>query len=109
MRSVIKAMSKLDEVKKFGAIRVTDSTGRAYHFMPGGATNKVKYEGEGTPIPYYEVMREVVIKSFGLSGCADTIVGDGAHRGISGGEKKRVTCAEMIAGRRRCVLLDEIS
>lgn len=62
-----------------------------------------------TYIQWKDVVREIIIKSFGLSRCADTIVGDDAHRGVSGGERKRVTCAEMLAGNRHCLLLDEIS
>uniref|UniRef100_A0A7S3UDR3 ABC transporter domain-containing protein n=1 Tax=Picocystis salinarum TaxID=88271 RepID=A0A7S3UDR3_9CHLO len=52
---------------------------------------------------------EVVLQTLGLSTCADTVVGDGLLRGISGGEKKRVTTGEMIVSTRRVLFLDEIS
>ena len=39
----------------------------------------------------------------------NTYVGDGAIRGVSGGEKRRVTLGEMIVTPRRVSLLDSIS
>lgn len=37
----------------------------------------------------------------------DTFVGDSLLRGVSGGEKKRVTIGEMLAARSKVVLLDD--
>uniref|UniRef100_A0A0E0MMX0 ABC transporter domain-containing protein n=1 Tax=Oryza punctata TaxID=4537 RepID=A0A0E0MMX0_ORYPU len=45
----------------------------------------------------------------GLEICADTMVGDTMIRGISGGQKKRLTTAEMIVGPARAYFMDEIS
>ncbi|GJM98188.1 hypothetical protein PR202_ga15175 [Eleusine coracana subsp. coracana] len=45
----------------------------------------------------------------GLDICADTIVGDQMQRGISGGQKKRVTTGEMIVGPTKVLFMDEIS
>nr|XP_043640211.1 pleiotropic drug resistance protein 1-like isoform X1 [Erigeron canadensis] len=55
------------------------------------------------------VVTEYVIKILGLEVCADTIVGDEMARGISGGQKKRVTTGEMMVGPSRAFLMDEIS
>lgn len=54
---------------------------------------------------------EVVMQLLGLGHCRDTIVGDGGLmlRGISGGERKRLTTAEMVVGPQRVLLMDEIS
>lgn len=54
---------------------------------------------------------EVVMQLLGLGHCRDTLVGDGGLmlRGISGGERKRLTTAEMIVGPQRVLLMDEIS
>jgi ATP-binding cassette subfamily G (WHITE) protein 2 (SNQ2) len=38
---------------------------------------------------------------FGLNGVRNTIVGDENFRGVSGGEKKRVSIAEMLSARGR--------
>lgn len=50
-----------------------------------------------------------IIKLFGLSNAAKTIVGDNLIRGVSGGEKKRVTLAEMMMGNPRVLLLGTVS
>lgn len=52
---------------------------------------------------------ELVLQLMALKSCADTVVGDGMLRGISGGEKKRVTTAEMLVGPSKVLLMDEIT
>ncbi|KAE8662966.1 Pleiotropic drug resistance protein 1 [Hibiscus syriacus] len=46
---------------------------------------------------------------YGLEVCADTMVGDEVSRGISGGQKKRVTTGEMMVGPANVLFMDEIS
>ncbi|KAL3687135.1 hypothetical protein R1sor_013444 [Riccia sorocarpa] len=55
------------------------------------------------------IVTEYTLKILGLDVCADTLVGDDMIRGISGGQKKRVTTGEMIVGPTRMLLMDEIS
>eukprot|EP00192_Tetraselmis_astigmatica_P001759 CAMPEP_0117657340 /NCGR_PEP_ID=MMETSP0804-20121206/5278_1 /TAXON_ID=1074897 /ORGANISM="Tetraselmis astigmatica, Strain CCMP880" /LENGTH=1545 /DNA_ID=CAMNT_0005463787 /DNA_START=295 /DNA_END=4932 /DNA_ORIENTATION=- len=55
------------------------------------------------------VVVDYVLKLMGIDGCQDTVVGDAMLRGISGGQKKRVTTAEMLVGFRQLLLMDEIS
>ncbi|CAL9078900.1 unnamed protein product [Musa textilis] len=55
------------------------------------------------------VATDYILKVLGLDICADVLVGDGMRRGISGGQKKRVTTGEMLAGPARALLMDEIS
>ncbi|KAL3665728.1 hypothetical protein V7S43_009161 [Phytophthora oleae] len=52
---------------------------------------------------------DIVVQQFGLQNCQDTIVGDAMTRGVSGGERKRVTTAEMEFGMKNVTLMDEIS
>jgi ABC-type multidrug transport system ATPase subunit len=49
------------------------------------------------------------LQILGLEVCADTMVGDDMFRGISGGQKKRVTTGEMLVGPARALFMDEIS
>ncbi|KAK8947941.1 putative pleiotropic drug resistance protein 2 [Platanthera guangdongensis] len=55
------------------------------------------------------VITDYIMKILGLDICADTLVGDQMLRGISGGQKRRVTTAEMIVGPAQALLMDEIS
>ncbi|KUF88270.1 UDP-3-O- N-acetylglucosamine deacetylase [Phytophthora nicotianae] len=52
---------------------------------------------------------EIVIQQLGLQICQDTVVGDNMLRGVSGGERKRVTTGEMEFGMKYISLMDEIS
>jgi ABC-type multidrug transport system ATPase subunit len=56
-------------------------------------------------------MRQVqnLLKILGLSGVKKTYVGDAAIRGISGGQKRRVTLGEMGVTPRNVQLMDCIS
>ncbi|XP_068652846.1 ABC transporter G family member 39-like [Aristolochia californica] len=55
------------------------------------------------------IMTEYMLRLLGLDVCADTMVGDQMRRGISGGQKKRVTTGEMIVGPSTALFMDEIS
>ncbi|XP_015083790.1 pleiotropic drug resistance protein 1-like [Solanum pennellii] len=55
------------------------------------------------------VVTDYTLKILGLDICADTIVGDEMIRGISGGQRKRLTTGEMMVGPARALFMDEIS
>lgn len=52
---------------------------------------------------------EVIIQQLGLEICQDTVVGNAMLRGVSGGERKRVTTGEMQFGNKSVIFMDEIS
>ncbi|XP_059643285.1 ABC transporter G family member 32-like isoform X2 [Cornus florida] len=52
---------------------------------------------------------EYIMKILGLDICADTLVGDEMLKGISGGQKKRLTTGELLVGASRVLFMDEIS
>ncbi|RDX62108.1 ABC transporter G family member 39, partial [Mucuna pruriens] len=52
---------------------------------------------------------DYVLKILGLDICVDTMVGDNMRRGVSGGQKKRVTTGEMLVGPAKALFMDEIS
>ncbi|GLJ44167.1 hypothetical protein SUGI_0921640 [Cryptomeria japonica] len=64
----------------------------------------VALEGQATSL-----VTDYILKILGLDICGDTIVGDQMRRGISGGQKKRVTTGEMLVGPARALFMDEIS
>ncbi|KAF2323287.1 hypothetical protein GH714_034462 [Hevea brasiliensis] len=55
------------------------------------------------------VITDYILKVLGLEICADTMVGDEMLRGISGGQRKRVTTGEMLVGPALALFMDEIS
>ncbi|EYU21593.1 hypothetical protein MIMGU_mgv1a000235mg [Erythranthe guttata] len=55
------------------------------------------------------IVADYILKILGLDVCADTLVGDEMTRGISGGQKKRVTTGEILVGPAKALFMDEIS
>ncbi len=55
------------------------------------------------------VLAQNVMLALGLNGCKDTVVGNGMIRGVSGGQKRRVTIGELTACPRPVKLMDSIS
>ncbi|TMW58488.1 hypothetical protein Poli38472_010047 [Pythium oligandrum] len=52
---------------------------------------------------------DIVTQTLGLTDCQHTLVGDSLLRGISGGERKRLTTGEMSFGVRYVTFMDEIT
>ncbi|KAG2405948.1 Pleiotropic drug resistance protein [Vigna angularis] len=63
-----------------------------------------RVQGVGTR---YDI--DVYMKILGLEICADIVVGNAMLRGISGGQKKRLTTGEMLVGPAKALFMDEIS
>lgn len=61
----------------------------------------------GTPAEERERVVEEVILQLGLKECADTPIGDGAHKGCSGGEKRRVSIGVQLLANPSVLFLDE--
>ncbi|XP_020223730.1 pleiotropic drug resistance protein 1 isoform X2 [Cajanus cajan] len=55
------------------------------------------------------IITDYTLKILGLDICADTIVGNEMRRGISGGQRKRLTTGEMLVGPANALFMDEIS
>ncbi|XP_061343438.1 pleiotropic drug resistance protein 1-like isoform X2 [Gastrolobium bilobum] len=55
------------------------------------------------------LITDYVIRILGLEVCADTVIGNALLRGISGGQRKRVTTGEMMVGPAKALFMDEIS
>lgn len=64
-----------------------------------------RLEGESRK-QFIETCIDVTLKMFGISHVRNTIVGDQAVRGVSGGERKRVTISEALATRASVIAWD---
>ncbi|KAI9922985.1 hypothetical protein PsorP6_000761 [Peronosclerospora sorghi] len=106
--------------KHFPTLSVKETLEYAHRFGGGHKSMVVKDKlSNGTPeenktavataealLAHYP---EIVIRQLGLENCQDTIVGNAMQRGVSGGERKRVTTGEMEFGATYVKLMDEIS
>ncbi|EGZ16582.1 hypothetical protein PHYSODRAFT_248007 [Phytophthora sojae] len=57
----------------------------------------------------FQYYPDITLQSLGLTDCQNTIVGNEMYRGISGGEKRRMTTGEMEFGLKYVTFMDEIS
>ncbi|KAE9143441.1 Pleiotropic drug resistance protein 3 [Phytophthora fragariae] len=106
--------------KHFPTLTVKETLEFAHAFCGGGISKRgEELLSKGTPeentaalealSALYAHYPDVVIKQLGLENCKDTIVGNAMLRGVSGGERKRVTTGEMEFGMKYMTLMDEIS
>ncbi|KAF1323093.1 Atp-binding protein, partial [Globisporangium splendens] len=72
----------------------------------GGNQEKQALEAARAMYKHYP---DIVTHQLGLQHCQDTVVGDAMLRGVSGGERKRVTTGEMDFGMKYATFMDEIS
>jgi len=84
-------------------------------FLTVRETTKFSHEN-ATPMPTNEREEDVyarkidsVHRLLSLDNCLDTIIGNDLVRGVSGGEKKRVTIGEAMVTNARVFCMDEIS
>ena len=94
---LVQLVSQLDEHFPFLTVRETLSF-VAKNIMPAGEDAKS-----------VSARVDEVCSLLHLNSCIDTIIGDELARGVSGGEKKRVTIGEGIITAARFLALDEIS
>ncbi|XP_030549974.1 ABC transporter G family member 38-like isoform X1 [Rhodamnia argentea] len=56
-----------------------------------------------------DIVTDYVLRILGLEVCANTMIGNEMMRGISGGQKKRVTTGEMLVSPVNALFMDNIS
>lgn len=90
-------------IKRKGSVRGAPTI-KMLQMMSDHEFDKFAEEVWGTDIKI-----EAVIRFLGLSRCKNTIIGGPMMAGISGGERKRLTTAEMMVGPQTVFIMDEIS
>ncbi|KAE9034245.1 Pleiotropic drug resistance protein 1 [Phytophthora rubi] len=72
-------------------------------------TNEENRAAQQTVKALNEHYPAVITEQLGLQNCRDTALGDELRRGVSGGERRRVTTGEMEFGMKYATFMDEIS
>ncbi|KAG6599673.1 pleiotropic drug resistance protein ABC superfamily [Phytophthora cinnamomi] len=57
----------------------------------------------------YQNYPDVIVEQLGLQMCRETVIGNSMIRGVSGGERRRVTTGEMEFGMKYATFMDDIS
>lgn len=76
----------------------TLTVGETLHFAARTRTPSTRLPGQSRE-EHIRLTTEVITTVFGLRHVRDTLVGDASIRGVSGGEKKRVSISEALASR----------
>ncbi|GAB9473803.1 hypothetical protein Gpo141_00010950 [Globisporangium polare] len=95
----------LDYAHRFCGDRLTQ---REENFFKNGS-NEEKNAALTMARAFTRHYPDIVVQQMGLNVCEHTIVGNAMVRGISGGQRKRVTTAEMLFGKKNVMIMDEIS
>ncbi|RLN92745.1 hypothetical protein BBJ28_00004293 [Nothophytophthora sp. Chile5] len=106
--------------RHFHTLTVRETLEFAYAFCGGGMSKHgEEMLSKGTPEANKEALDtakavfakypDLIIEQLGLQICQETAIGNAQHRGVSGGERKRVTTGEMQFGQKFITLMDEIS
>ncbi|KAG6578148.1 ATP-binding cassette (ABC) Superfamily [Phytophthora cinnamomi] len=108
------------EDKHFPSLTVRETLEFAHEFCGGGlskhnedllsnGTSEDNLAALEAAKAYFKHYPDLIIDQLGLQNCQSTIIGNAMRRGVSGGERKRVTTGEMEFGMKYMTLMDEIS
>ena len=70
-----------------------------------GVDTQKKLSGEADPV----LSENLTIDGLDLAVCRETYVGDANNRGVSGGQRRRVSVGEMLVGQNPVACADDIS
>ena len=73
------------------------------------AGHRIEYGGNNSRASYISLLRETIATILGLRHTYNTKVGNDFIRGVSGGERKRVSIGETFASRARIAMFDNSS
>ena len=111
--NIVGYIDQIDRLHPY--LTVKETCDFAWHCRSGGthkhpSTTSPEEDEQIQKLDNEEYFVTTVLESMGLKSVQDTFVGDqDTVRGISGGERKRVTVSEMAVGRFPIECMDEIS
>ena len=112
-----KLVAYIDQIDRLHALlTVFETCNFAWKCRSGGTHRRAHYSEDDEADETIEMMNEMgftvnsILQLMGLERVRDTFVGDQVSvRGVSGGEKKRVTCSEMFCVGVPVLCCDEMS
>jgi ABC-type multidrug transport system ATPase subunit len=109
LANIVSFVGQLDNHAPFLTVRETfefafqcRTGGKHAHFGCDGSSTAINLDKEN-------FTENMTIEGLDLAQCADTFVGDANIRGVSGGQRRRVTIGEMMQGQNPVACGDEIS
>lgn len=99
LQNIVSYVGQLDNHAPFLTVQET------FDFAANCRIGKGKAQGGEDEI----LSENLTIDGLDLAVCRDTYVGDANNRGVSGGQRRRVTVGEMMVGQNPVACADEIS
>ena len=93
----------------FPTLSVKDTLNFAAATRTPNSDYRVTFDDKNTRKQFKKLMREAIATILGLRHTYNTMVGDSFIRGVSGGERKRVSIAEALETRARILMFDNSS
>ena len=93
----------------FPTLTVGETIAFAVAARTPSAPHRIEFEGSSSRKSYVTLLREAIATVLGLRPTYNTRVGNDFIRGVSGGERKRVSIAEAFASRARISMFDNSS
>ena len=82
-------------------------------FQDKAMLDKIRYSSGEAAVNRVKALMDlevdIALALLGLSSCADTVIGNANLKGVSGGERRRVTFGEMLVTGSQVMCCDEIS
>ena len=101
-------VGQLDDHAPYLTVRETFEF--AFQCRTGGKHASIGASGEfASSLDESKFTENLTIEGLDLAVCADTFVGNKDVRGVSGGQRRRVTVGEMMMGQNPVACADEIS
>jgi len=107
LQNVVSYVGQLDNHAAF--LTVQETFDFAADCRIGKKKRDNKNDGEGEDNNNVDLSENLTIDGLDLAVCRNTYVGDANNRGVSGGQRRRVTLGEMMVGQNPVACADEIS
>lgn len=97
LQNIVGYVGQLDDHAPFLTVQETfDFAANCRLGMKNQEKHSIKHYTASTRAPSLDMLSEnLTVDGLDLAVCRDTYVGDANHRGVSGGQRRRVTVGEM--------------